>query len=50
VNKVRLIIGFACIAIAIWIFLSGELSDNPAPGIAAAAIGVILIAISRRRK
>ena len=49
-NKLRLIIGIICIAISIWMFLSGELSENPAPAIAVAAIGVILIAISRLRK
>jgi hypothetical protein len=48
--RVRLIIGIICIAVAIWMFLSGELSENPAPAIAVAAIGVILIAITKRRK
>jgi len=49
-SKSRLIIGIACIAIALWMFLSGEAGENPAPAIAVTAIGVILIAISRRKK
>jgi len=49
-TKAQLVIGIICIAIAIWMFLSGELSENPAPAIAVLAIGIILLAISRRRK
>ncbi len=49
-KKLRLIIGIVCIVIAVWIFLSGELSDNPAPAIGVLAIGIILIAISRWKK
>ena len=30
-TKARLVIGIICIAISIWMFLSGELSENPAP-------------------
>ena len=48
--KVRLIIGIICIAIAIWMFLSGELSENPAPAIAVLVIGIVLLAIAKRRK
>jgi hypothetical protein len=48
--KARLVIGIICIAISIWMFLSGELSESPAPAIAVLAIGIILLAISRRRK
>ena len=52
VKKFRLIliIGIVCIGIGIWAFLSGELSDNPAPAIAATAIGVILIVLAKRGK
>jgi len=50
VVKVRLIIGIICIAIAIWMFLSGELSENPAPAIAVLVIGIVLLAIAKRRK
>ena len=46
-GRARLIIGIICIAIGIWMFLCGELSENPAPAIAVAAIGVILIAIAK---
>ncbi len=31
--RVRIFIGIICIAISIWMFLSGELSENPAPAI-----------------
>lgn len=48
--KIRLIIGIICIAIAIWMFLSGELSENPAPAIAVLVIGIVLLAIAKRRK
>ena len=49
-GRVRLIIGVICIAIAVWIFLSGELGENPAPAIAVLGIGVILIVVARRKK
>jgi len=49
-RKARLIIGIVCIAIAIWMFLSGETGENPAPAIAVLIIGIILIAIARRKK
>jgi hypothetical protein len=50
VRKFRLIVGIVCIAIAIWMFLSGELSENPAPAIAVTVIGVILLVIAKRGK
>ncbi len=49
-RKARLIIGLVCVAIAIWMFLSGELGENPAPAIAVLIIGIILIAIAKRKK
>lgn len=49
-RKFRLIVGIVCIAIAIWMFLSGEFSENPAPAIAVTVIGVILLAIVKRGK
>jgi hypothetical protein len=48
--RLRLIIGIVCIGIGIWMFLSGELTDNPAPAIAVTVIGVILIVLAKRRK
>lgn len=48
--RLILIIGIVCIGIGIWAFLSGELIDNPAPAIAATAIGVILIVLAKRIK
>ena len=49
-RKARLIIGLVCVAIAIWMFLSGELSENPAPAIVVLITGIILIAIAKRRR
>jgi hypothetical protein len=48
-TKARLIIGFICIAISVWMFLSGELGENPAPAITVLIIGIVLIAVSRRK-
>jgi len=49
-RKARLIIGLICVTIAIWMFLSGELGENPAPAIVVLIIGIILIAIAKRRR
>ena len=49
-KKLQFVIGIICIAISIWGFLSGELSDKLVIPIAVLIIGIILIAISRRRK
>ena len=46
----RLVIGIICIAVSIWMFLSGELSENPAPAIVVLVIGIIVIATSRWKK
>ena len=48
--KLRLIIGLLCIAISIWMFLSGEVSENPASAIVVLIIGVIVIAASRLKR
>jgi membrane-bound ClpP family serine protease len=48
-GRVRLIIGIICIAISIWMFLYCEINESPAPAIAVLIIGIILIAISRRK-
>ena len=48
--KARLVIGIICIAISIWMFLSGELIENPAPAIAVLVIGIVVIALARRKK
>jgi hypothetical protein len=50
VARARLIIGIICVAVAIWMFLSGEFSENPAPAIAVAVIGLILIVMAKRSK
>ena len=46
----RLFIGLICIAVSIWMFLSGELSENPAPATAVLVIGIIAVATSRWKK
>ena len=48
-RKDRLIIGIICIAIAIWMFLSGEVGKSPASAITVVVIGIILIAIAKGR-
>lgn len=49
-KKLQFVIGIICIAVSIWGFVSDELSENIAIPIAVLVIGIILIAISRRRK
>ena len=48
-RKDRLIVGLICIALAVWLFLSGATGDTVAPAIAIAVLGIIMVAISRRR-
>lgn len=49
-KKVQFVIGIICIAVSIWVFVSGELSENLVIPIVVLVIGIILITISRRRK
>jgi hypothetical protein len=48
-RKDRLIVGIICVALALWMFLAGANSGITAPAIAVAVLGIIMIAISRRR-
>jgi len=49
VRKDRLIVGLICIALAVWLFLSGTTGDAVAPAVAIAILGIIMVAISRKR-
>jgi hypothetical protein len=49
VRKDRLIVGLICIALAVWLFLSGATGDTVAPAIAIAVLGIVMVAISRKR-
>lgn len=48
-RKDRLIVGLICIALAVWLFLSGATGDTVAPAVAIAVLGIIMVAISRKR-
>ena len=48
-RKDRLIVGLICIALAVWLFLSGATGDTVAPAIAIAVLGIVMVAISRKR-
>jgi hypothetical protein len=49
VRKDRLIVGLICIALAVWLFLLGATGDTVAPAVAIAVLGIVMVAISRRR-
>jgi hypothetical protein len=49
VRKDRLIVGLICIALAVWLFLSGTTSDTVAPAVVIAVLGIIMVAIARKR-
>lgn len=48
-RKDRLIVGLICIALAVGLFLSGATGDTVAPAVAIAVLGIIMVAISRKR-
>ena len=48
-RKDRLIVGILCVALSAWMFLAGASGGTTAPAIAVAVLGIIMIAISRRR-
>jgi hypothetical protein len=50
VVKARLIIGIICIAVAIWMLLSGEPTESPSPAIVVLIIGLSVIATSRLKR
>ena len=47
-RKDRLIVGLICIAIAVWLFLTGTTGSTIAPAVAIAVIGIIMVAIARK--
>jgi len=49
VRKDRLIVGLVCIALAVWLFLSGTTGDTVAPAVAIAVLGIAMVAISRKK-
>jgi len=49
VRKDRLIVGILCVVLAIWMFLGGASGGTVAPAIAVFILGIIMLAISRRR-
>jgi len=48
-RKDRLIVGLICIALAAWLFLSGTTGDTVAPAVAIAVLGIVMVAIARKR-
>ena len=48
-RKDRLIVGFICIALAVWLFLSSETGSTVAPAVAIAILGITMVAIARKR-
>ena len=49
VRKDRLIVGLICIAIAVWLFVSGTTGDTVAPAVAITILGIVMLAIARKR-
>ena len=47
-RKDRLVVGIICIALAVWLFVSGVSGDTFAPVITILILGVVMVAISRR--
>jgi hypothetical protein len=50
VKLTRIIIGIICIAISIWMFISNEPIDNPVLPIVVLMIGIIVIAVNKRKR
>ncbi|UCH51391.1 MAG: hypothetical protein JSV54_01055 [Chloroflexota bacterium] len=48
-RKDRLIVGILCLALSAWMFLAGASGGTTAPSVAIAVLGIIMIAISKRR-
>ena len=48
-RKDRLIVGLICVALAAWLFLSGRTGNTVAPAVAIAVLGIIMVAIARKR-
>ena len=48
-RKDRFIVGVLCVVLSAWMFLAGASGGTVAPAIAVAVLGIIMIAISRRK-
>ncbi|MFC2062767.1 hypothetical protein ACFLS8_02345 [Chloroflexota bacterium] len=48
-RKDRLVVGVICIALAVWLFLSGTTGDTIAPALTITILGIVMVAISRKR-
>ena len=48
-RKDRFIVGIICIVLAAWLFLTGATGDTVAPAVAIAILGIVMVAISRKR-
>ena len=48
-RKDRLIVGLICIALAVWLFLSGTTSGVVAPAITIAILGIVMVAIAVKK-
>ena len=48
-RKDRLIVGLICIVLAAWLFLSGTTGDTVAPAVVIAVLGIVMVAIARKR-
>jgi hypothetical protein len=48
-RKDRLIVGLICIAIAVWLFLTGTTGSTIALAITIAILGIIMVAIARKK-
>ena len=38
----RLIVGLICIALSVWLFLTGKTGENVAPAVAIAVLGIVM--------
>ena len=48
-RKDRFIVGVLCVVLSAWMFMAGASGGTIAPVIAVAVLGIIMIAISRRK-
>jgi len=48
-RKDRLIIGFLCLVFAVWTYVAGNNRETIAPATAIAILGIVTIAIARKK-
>ena len=48
-RKDRLIVGIICLALAAWLLFSGTTGGVIAPAIAIAILGIVMVAIARKK-